>query len=110
MGFHGAPPRVGAHAVGRSHRCGINRISPVHLVPGSACPEIIAGGDTHAMKPIREAAIFVRGVRKKLRAGELSREPLKLLRLEWVPERVECDWLMRPADAWDKDLPPRMAR
>ena len=62
------------------------------------------------MNPIRDSAAFVRGARKKLRTGELSREPLKLLRLEWVPECVECDWLMRPADAWDADLPPRLAR
>jgi hypothetical protein len=62
------------------------------------------------MNPIRDSAAFVRGACKKLRTGELSREPLKLLRLEWVAERVECDWLMRPADSWDDDLAPRMAR
>jgi hypothetical protein len=62
------------------------------------------------MNPIRDAAIFVRGARKKLRTGEFSREPLTLLRLEWRPECVECDWLMRPADKWDADLPPRLAR
>jgi len=62
------------------------------------------------MKSIQEAAKFVHSARRKLRSGELSREPLKLLRLEWRPDGVECDWLMRPADAWDKDLPPRIAR
>ncbi len=62
------------------------------------------------MKPIRDAATFLRGARKKLRTGELSREPLTLLRLEWRPEWVECDWLMRPADKWDAFLPPRLAR
>jgi hypothetical protein len=62
------------------------------------------------MKPIRDAAAFVRGARKRLRTGEYSREPLTLLRLEWRPECVECDWLMRPADPWDADLPPRLAR
>ena len=61
------------------------------------------------MKPIRETATFVRGARRRLRTGELSREPLKLLRLEWVPECVECDWLMRPADSWAADLPQRLA-
>lgn len=62
------------------------------------------------MNPIRDSAAFVRGALKNLRTSELSREPLKLLRLEWVPECVECDWLMRPADKWDADLPPRLAR
>lgn len=62
------------------------------------------------MKPIREAGKFVRGARKRLRTGTFSREPLKLLRLEWMPECVECDWLMRAADPWDADIPTRLAR
>ena len=62
------------------------------------------------MMALRNAARFVRSARKKLRVGEHSREPLKLLRVEWKAECVECDWLMRPADPWDADLPPRLAR
>jgi hypothetical protein len=62
------------------------------------------------MKSLRNAAEFVRSARKKLRVGEHSREPFKLLRVEWRAECVECDWLMRPADPWDVDLPPRLAR
>lgn len=62
------------------------------------------------MMSLRNAAGFVRSARKKLRVGEHSREPLKLLRVEWRAECVECDWLMRPADPWDADLPPRLAR
>jgi hypothetical protein len=62
------------------------------------------------MKPVEHAAAFVQSARKKMRAGEHSREPLKLIRLEWRPDCVECDWLMRPADPWDADLPPRFAR
>ena len=62
------------------------------------------------MKPIHDAANFVHGARKKLRTGEFSREPLPLLRLEWVPECVECDWLMRPPDPWDAGIPPQLAR
>jgi hypothetical protein len=55
-------------------------------------------------------AMFVKQVRTKLRHGELSREPVTLLRLEWTPERVECDWLMRPPDPWDSYIPLRKAR
>jgi hypothetical protein len=62
------------------------------------------------MKSIQDAAKFVLSARRKLRSGESSREPLQLLRLQWRPDGVECDWLMRPADPWDKDLPPRIAR
>lgn len=45
-----------------------------------------------------------------MRQGELSREPLTLLRFEWRGDFVECDWLMRPPDRWDKDLPERVTR
>lgn len=45
-----------------------------------------------------------------MRAGEFSREPVQLLRIEWRGDSVECDWLMRPPDSWDVDLPPHMAR
>lgn len=57
------------------------------------------------MKPIWEAAEFVRRIQTRLRFGELSRSPLKLLRLEVSKMEAECDWIMRPPDAWDKDLP-----
>ena len=62
------------------------------------------------MMPLKEAGRFVRDARRKLRVGEHSREALKLLRVEWRAECVECDWLMRPADPWDAYLPPRVAR
>lgn len=42
-------------------------------------------------------------------ASALSREPLLLLRVEWKGDWVECDWLMRPPDQWDKDLPAHLA-
>ena len=62
------------------------------------------------MKSLRDVGRFVRVVRKRMRIGEHSREPVKVLRIEWRVEVVECDWLMRPADPWDTDLPPRLAR
>lgn len=62
------------------------------------------------MKLLRDAARFVRRARRRLRLGERSREPLKLLRVEWRAECVECDWLMRPADPWDADLALHLAR
>lgn len=62
------------------------------------------------MKTLIETADFLRQARKRLRFGDLSREPLVLLRVEWKSDSVECDWLMRPVDPWDKDLPPHLAR
>lgn len=61
------------------------------------------------MRVLTEIAKFLRRTRRQLRSGELSREPLLLLRVEWKSDLVECDWLMRPVDPWDKYLPPHLA-
>lgn len=57
------------------------------------------------MTIVRDAARFVRLARRKMRQGELSREPLTVLRFEWRGDFIECDWLMRSPDTWDKSLP-----
>ncbi len=49
---------------------------------------------------------FLRGLRIRMRHGELTRAPLKLLRLNILGEIVKCDWLARPPDPWDVDLAP----
>ena len=58
------------------------------------------------MKQLWEAADFVRNLRRCLRFGELSRAPLKLLRLELRGDEAECEWMARTADPWDSDLAP----
>jgi hypothetical protein len=58
------------------------------------------------MRQLWDISNFVRGLRIQLRFGELSRAPLRLLRLELYGETVECDWVARPADPWDMDLAP----
>lgn len=55
-------------------------------------------------------ARFMKQARGILRNGELSRQPVTLIRLEWKPQRVECDWLMRPSDPWDAFIPAHRAR
>lgn len=56
------------------------------------------------MKPLWEAADFVRRLSRERRFGELSRAPLQLLRLELRRETLACDWMARRADSWDADL------
>jgi hypothetical protein len=56
------------------------------------------------MKLLWEVADFVRGLRREMRFGELSRAPLRLLRLGLTGDTVTCDWIARPPDTWDADL------
>jgi hypothetical protein len=57
------------------------------------------------VKQLFEVANFVRRLRTQMRFGELSRSPLRLLRLTLQDDTAECDWLARPAEAWDEVLP-----
>jgi len=57
------------------------------------------------MRRLWDIAKFVRSLRIQLRFGGLSRAPLRLLRLELYNDTVECDWMARPADPWDSDVP-----
>jgi hypothetical protein len=61
------------------------------------------------MRELVEVAGLLKDARRRLRSGEFSRMPLRLLRIEWTQDAVECDWLMRPRDPWDEDVPLRVA-
>ena len=52
---------------------------------------------------LRHASHFLRDLRYRLRYGELSRAPLKLLRFQITTDVVECDWMARSHDRWDMD-------
>lgn len=54
---------------------------------------------------LNQLSHFLRDLRRRLRYGELSRAPLRLLRFQIVDEIVECDWMARAPDPWDIDLP-----
>jgi hypothetical protein len=56
------------------------------------------------MRQLWEVADFVRGMRREMRFGEISRAPLRLLRLELRNDDLECDWMTRPPDVWDSSL------
>ncbi len=61
------------------------------------------------MTELIHAGDFLAKARRRMRFGTFSREPLRLLRLEWKERCVECDWLMRAADPWDRFIPDRVA-
>jgi hypothetical protein len=56
------------------------------------------------MRQLYEIADFVRAIRRRLRFGELSRAPLRILRLALRGDSAECDWMTRPPDVWDSNL------
>jgi len=62
------------------------------------------------MRHLWEVSDFLRKLRVRMRFGKLSRAPLKLLRFELRGEVAECEWMARPADAWDSDLPPSVGK
>jgi hypothetical protein len=56
------------------------------------------------MKALWEVVTFVRLMRARMRFGEFSRAPLRLLRVELRGREAECDWMARPPDVWDAGL------
>src|SRR5260221_14597745 len=60
------------------------------------------------MRALSEVAGFLRRIRRHLRLGELSRASLQMLRFELKEDMVECEWLARPNDSWDVDLPAHL--
>ena len=63
-----------------------------------------AEGEGGLVKQLYKASQFLRGLNVQMRFGELSRAPLRLIRLQILDEVVECDWLARSPDPWDIDL------
>lgn len=64
---------------------------------------VLEGGNG-LVKQLFKASQFLHGLRLEMRFGELSRAPLRLVRLHMLDTTVECDWLARSPDPWDADL------
>jgi hypothetical protein len=55
------------------------------------------------IKQLSDIRDVVLRLRLQLRYGRLSRAPLRLLRLEWRGDHVDCDWIARRYDGFDED-------
>jgi hypothetical protein len=62
------------------------------------------------VKEFWEVGEFVRQIRTRLRFGDISRAPLRLLRMQLSERAAECDCIARPPDAWDAGLPGRVGQ
>lgn len=62
-------------------------------------------GQGEMMRHLCDFGGLIRRLRIHARYGELSRAPLQLLRLELRGANAECDWIARPPDPWDAELP-----
>jgi hypothetical protein len=61
------------------------------------------------VKHVFDIGYFIRALQVQMRFGDLSRAPLRLLRLRLEAGVVECDWIARAADEWDVDIPPQVS-
>ena len=61
------------------------------------------------VKHVFDIGYFIRALQVQMRFGDLSRAPLRLLRLSLEAGVVECDWIARAADEWDVDILPQVS-
>ncbi|HWT66433.1 MAG TPA: hypothetical protein VN151_09995 [Terracidiphilus sp.] len=60
------------------------------------------------LRRLLQAGRFLGSVRDQLRFGELSRAPLQLIRFHMEGDTVECDWIARGPDPWDRHVSRRV--
>ncbi len=59
---------------------------------------------------LREVSLFLRNFRSRLKVGEHSRSPLRLIRFQLDQGTIWCDWVARDPDPWDSGLPERVGK
>lgn len=59
---------------------------------------------------LREVSLFLRSFRTRMRAGEHSRSPLRLIQFHLHQGTISCDWVARDPDPWDTMLPPSIGQ
>jgi hypothetical protein len=62
------------------------------------------------VKELWQLGEFVRRIRTRMRFGDLSRAPLRLLRMQLTADSAECECIARPPDAWDAGLPVQVGQ
>ena len=68
-----------------------------------------SAGGNNMFDGLRGVGQFINTLQTRMRHGQASRVPLHLLRLELQGEALECEWIARPPDVWDSDLPAQVA-
>ena len=67
-------------------------------------------GSSRLAKRICDVGLFSRTLRVKMRFGDLTRAPLRMLRFQLKENVAECDWVARLPDPWDEGLRPEIGR
>jgi hypothetical protein len=67
-------------------------------------------GSSRLAKQLCDAGLFLRQLRMRLRFGELTRAPLRLLHFQITDDIAECDWVARQQDPWDVVLSADIGR
>ena len=59
---------------------------------------------------LHEVSLFLKKFRTRLRVGEHSRSPLRMIRLQLNEGTIWCDWVARDPDPWDSWLPQKIGQ
>jgi len=67
-------------------------------------------GTSKLAKRLCEVGVFARTLRVRMRYGDLTRAPLRMIRFQLKECVAECDWIARVPDPWDAGLRPEIGQ